>query len=621
MYLRKVVPLTNSKTVFIITSSNVQCTNIGGMPMYYSSGNYEAFARPLKPEGVDNKSAYLVGAGLASLAAAFFLVRDAQMPGNKIHILEGIDIPGGSCDGIEDADRGFIMRGGREMEDHFECLWDLFRSVPSLETEGATVLDEFYWLNKADPNSSLMRVTEKRGQSANTNKTFKLSQEGMLEILNLFLTKETDLQDKKIEDVFTDEFFSSNFWTYWRSMFAFETWHSALEMRRYVQRFIHHLDGIGDLSAVKFTKYNQYESLILPLVKYLEERGVQIQYNTMVTNVLFDITPTKKVAKQIVYTQNGEEKTIDLTENDLVFVTNGSATASSTMGDENTVPEFKTDPGPAWALWKNIAKQDPAFGRPEKFCSNPELSNWESATITLLDTKIYPYIEKICQRELYTGKVVTGGIITARDSNWLLSYSVSRQPHFASQPKDKLVVWFYALFSDKPGDFIKKAMKDCTGNEIVQEWLYHMGVPESEITTLAAESTRCIPYMMPYITTYFMPRREGDRPKIVPQGCTNFAFLGQFADTERDTVFTVEYSVRTGMEAVYTLLDVDRGVPEVFASEFDLRTLVKSVVLLADGKKLTDYKLPFSAEMAKKTALKKIEGTMIEEMLKEYGAI
>ena len=60
--------------------------------MYYSNGNYEAFARPEKPEGVDRKSAYLIGSGLASLSAACFLVRDAQMPGAHIHILEKTDI-------------------------------------------------------------------------------------------------------------------------------------------------------------------------------------------------------------------------------------------------------------------------------------------------------------------------------------------------------------------------------------------------------------------------------------------------------------------------------------------------------------------------------------------------
>ena len=151
--------------------------------IYYSSGNYEAFARPRKPDGVEGKNAYIVGSGLAALAAACFLVRDGQMPGPHIHILESMDVAGGACDGISDPSRGYIMRGGREMEDHFECLWDLFRSIPSLEMPGASVLDEFYWLNKQDPNYSLCRATVNRGQDAHTDGKFRLSQKGCLEII------------------------------------------------------------------------------------------------------------------------------------------------------------------------------------------------------------------------------------------------------------------------------------------------------------------------------------------------------------------------------------------------------------------------------------------------------
>ena len=235
--------------------------------MYYSNGNYEAFARPRKPEGVDQKSAYLVGAGLASLAAACFLVRDGQMKGENIHILEEQKLPGGACDGINDPQKGFIIRGGREMENHFECLWDLFRSIPSLETEEASVLDEYYWLNKKDPNYSLMRATINRGEDAHTDGKFGLSEKASMEIIKLFMTKDEDLYDKKITDVFTDEFFESNFWLYWRTMFAFEDWHSALEMKLYIQRFIHHIGGLPDFSALKFTKYNQYESVITPMAK------------------------------------------------------------------------------------------------------------------------------------------------------------------------------------------------------------------------------------------------------------------------------------------------------------------------------------------------------------------
>ena len=589
--------------------------------MYYSNGNYEAFARPLKPEGVDHKSAYLVGAGLASLAAACFLVRDGQMKGENIHILEELDISGGACDGIRDHQKGFIIRGGREMENHFECLWDLFRSIPSIETEGVSVLDEYYWLNKKDPNFSLQRATVNRGEDAHTDGKFGLSEKASKEIVKLFMTRDEDLYDKKISDVFSEELINSNFWLYWRTMFAFREWHSALEMKLYLQRFIHHIGGLPDLSALKFTKYNQYESLILPMIKYLEAHGVQFQYNTMVTNVLFDTKNGKKLASKIICLRGGKEECIELTKDDLVFITNGSCTENSTLGDQDHAPEFNGSISGCWELWRNIAKQDPAFGSPDKFCTNTEETFWESATITTLDGRIPPYIEKICKRDPFSGNVVTGGIITVKDSNWLMSYTLNRQPHFKEQPKDQLVVWVYGLFSEVPGNYIKKPMRECTGMEITEEWLYHIGVPEAEIHDLAANSARCVPCMMPYITAFFMPRREGDRPKVVPEGSENFAFIGQFADTPRDTVFTTEYSVRTAMEAVYTLLDIDRGVPEVFGSCYDIRVLLDSTVKMMDGKKPVDTKLPFPLNFIIKKVLKKISGTVIEEILLRYHVI
>ena len=157
--------------------------------MYYSSGNYEAFARPKKPEGVDNKSAYIVGSGLAALTAACYLVRDGQMKGEHVHVLEKGDLPGGACDGYKFENLGYVMRGGREMDNHFEVMWDLFRSIPSIETEGVSVLDEYYWLNKEDPNYSLCRATVNRGQDAHTDGKFDISDKGAMEIMKLFFTR------------------------------------------------------------------------------------------------------------------------------------------------------------------------------------------------------------------------------------------------------------------------------------------------------------------------------------------------------------------------------------------------------------------------------------------------
>ena len=591
--------------------------------MYYSSGNYEAFAHPQKPQGVDEKSAYLIGSGLAALAAACYLVRDGQMAGERIHILEKDPIPGGACDGYQYTDIGYVMRGGREMDNHFECMWDLFRSIPSIETEGVSVLDEYYWLNKADPNYSLCRATEKQGQDAHTDKKFGLSDKAAMEIMKLFFTPDEELYNKRIDEIFDHEVLDSNFWLYWRTMFAFENWHSALEMKLYLKRFIHHVGGLPDFTALRFTRYNQYESMILPMVHYLQEHGVDFQYNTKVVNVEFDIRNGRKAARRIVLQREGREDAIDLTDNDLVFITNGGCVENSAYGSQNEPAAFNKTirEGGGWDMWRKIAAQDPSFGHPDKFCSDPEQSNWMSATVTTLDRRIVPYIEKICKRDPFSGKVVTGGIVTARDSGWLLSWTINRQPQFRNQPKDQLVIWVYGLFSDKPGDFVKKTMRECTGKEICMEWLYHLGVPVAEIADLAEHSAKTVPVMMPYITAFFMPREKGDRPNVVPDGAVNFAFLGQFAETARDTIFTTEYSIRTGMEAVYSLLDIDRGVPEVWGSTYDVRDLVNASVALRDGRKITDMDLGVVEKLALKELLKKVRGTDVEKLLAEHGAI
>ncbi|KAJ9613738.1 hypothetical protein H2204_014701 [Knufia peltigerae] len=559
--------------------------------MYYSSGNYEAFARPRKAPGVDEKTAWFVGSGLASLAGAAFLVRDAQMPGKNITILEELAIPGGALDGLDVPEKGFVIRGGREMEEHFECLWDLFRSIPSLEVQDASVLDEFYWLNKDDPNYTLQRATVNQGQDAHTDGLFGLSSTAQHDISRVFLTSRKDLEGKRINEVVGRDFLKSNFWMYWRTMFAFQDWHSALEFKLYLHRFIHHIGGLPDFSALKFTKYNQYESLVLPLHKWLLDHGVQFQYKTEVVDVDFEVVGGKKQATHIHWVKDGKPGGIDLGANDLLFMTIGSLTENSGEGDQKTPAKLDEGPAPAWDLWRRIAAKNPSFGRPDVFGSHIPESKWQSATVTTLDQRIPKYIQNICKRDPFSGKVTTGGIVTVKDSSWLLSWTVNRQPHFKKQPRDQIVVWVYSLFVDVPGDYIKKPMQACTGEEITQEWLYHLGVPTNDIPTLAATGATCVPVMMPYVTSFFMPRHAGDRPDVVPVGSENFAFIGQFAETTRDVIFTTEYSVRTAMEAVYQLLKVERGVPEVFNSTYDTRTLLAAVNRLRDGKEL-DAPLP-----------------------------
>ena len=583
-----------------------------------TNGNYHSLVNARKPKGIDDKKAYLIGTGIGALAAGCFLIRDAHMDGSKITFLEQLDIAGGSLDGQARQNIGYVARGGREQGHHFEVLWDLFSSLPSTEDPNMTVLDHFYYTNHDDPNFSNCRITNNQGERYDNGK-FNLGQDLAKEIAAFTMMTDEELQNKSIEDIFSEELLNSDFWTYWRTMFAFENWHSALEMKLYLNRFIHHVGGLPDLSALQFSRHDQYTSFVKPMVKYLEDHGAKFEYGVTVDNVEFSISDDKKVAKRIAARdRNGNDISISLTENDLIFITNGSMTEGSGYGDDNTPAPFNKELGGCWRLWRNIAAQSDEFGHPDKFCTDTEKSNWESCTVTCHDERVPKYIEKITKRSPYGGRTVTGGIVTAVDSSWLMSWTINRQEQYYGQPEKDVVVWVYGLFSDVPGDYIKKPMRDCTGKEITKEWLYHIGVPVDEIEELA-ESCTAVPVMMPFITSMFMPREFGDRPYVVPKNAVNFAFLGQFAETlddpGRDTVFTIEYSGRTAMEAVYVLTGVEKGVPEVFASRYDIRYLLNAGASLLDGEKLK-IDLP---PLTKRKIMKQLAGTEIEQLLKEYG--
>ncbi len=389
---------------------------------------------------------------------------------------------------------------------------------PSIETPGVSVLDEYYWLNKHDPNYSLCRATVNRGEDAHTDKQFKLDKDSAMALSKLFMTPEKDLEDKKISDVLPESFWSTNFWLYWQTMFAFQRWSSALEMKRYLCRYVHHIDGLPDFSALRFTKYNQYESMILPLVKYLESHGVRIEYGMDVKNVVIETEGDKKVAKQIVYVKDGKEQTIDLIEDDLVFITNGCCTDTSCYGDQTHAPDLsgvKNGCGESWDMWKAIAAQAEhgEYGNPDNFCTDVDATNWMSATVATSNEEIIQHIMNICKRDPRAGKVTTGGIVTVKDStdNWYLSWTINRQPQFKSQDKNMVLVWLYSLNTDTEGNYVKKAMRDCTGEEVCREWLYHIGVPVGEDRRAG---TRCLQHhhLLHAVYQRLLPAAKGVRP-------------------------------------------------------------------------------------------------------------
>lgn len=227
--------------------------------------------RPVPAPAVEGRRAWIIGSGVAGLAAAFYLIRDGRMKGEDITILDTMDVAGGSLDGAGNAEDGYLIRGGREMNWNYDRFWDIFQDVPALELPPPySVLDEYRMVNDADPNWSKSRLMHQQGRIRDFS-TLGLSRRHQWELVKLLLKRKEDLDDITIGQYFSESFFGTNFWFLWRSMFAFENWQSLLEMKLYMHRFLDALDGMHDMSALVFPKYNQYDSFVVPLMRMLRQ--------------------------------------------------------------------------------------------------------------------------------------------------------------------------------------------------------------------------------------------------------------------------------------------------------------------------------------------------------------
>lgn len=516
--------------------------------------------------------AYIVGGGIAGLASAVYLIRAGGFSGSDIILIEGGEVNGGALDGAGSAAQGYLIRGGRMHEAHFVCTWDLLSGIPSLDNPGMSVTQEVEEFNRRVVTQSHARLL-RAGQKMDVS-SYGLSPRDSYDLLRLTMSPEAALGARRIEEWFAPEFFDTVFWWLWCTTFAFQRWSSLAEMRRYAIRFIHLLPGFHQLEGIMRTVYNQYDSVILPLETWLKGQGVQFRLNTPVVDVDFAIDAVHKRATALHHLGPDGPGTIALADNDYLFVTLGSIVESSATGSMGAAAPLKPKSATgAWALWERIAARDAAFGRPEVFCGNVAQSKWMSFTVTLHDAAFFQYMEA------FTGnRAGTGGLVTFTDSNWLMSVVLAHQPHFRNQPEDVFVFWGDGLLPDRPGNYVPKPMSQCTGEEILLELFAHLGIGERMRPLL--DRMHCIPCMMPFIDSEFMPRAAGDRPLVIPDGAVNFAFLGQFVELPHDCVFTVEYSVRSAQTAVFGLLDVQREVSPLYRGDHDITVLFNALQAL-----------------------------------------
>ena len=521
-----------------------------------------------------DRKAYLVGGGLATLAAAAYLIRDCRFPANQITVYEGMHILGGSNDGIGTPEQGFVCRGGRMLnEETYENFWELFGSIPSLRQPGRSVTEEILEFDHAHPTCAKARLVDKDGNILDV-KSMGFNQADRMALLKLLMTDEKKLDNLTIQDWFkeTPHIFETNFWYMWQTTFAFQKYSSLFEFRRYMNRMIFEFSRIETLEGVTRTPLNQYDSVIRPLETYLRKAGVNFRENCEVTDIDFADGPgitvkTLYLKKKVESTDDSGEESdapagpsyvteeVQLNKSDICIMTNACMTDSATLGSlykPAPAPEKKPISG---ELWAKVAGKKPGLGNPEPFFTKPEETNWLSFTVTCKGDDILKTIEN------FTGNVPgSGALMTFKDSSWLMSSVVAAQPHFVNQPADQTIFWGYGLHTEAIGDYVKKPMKDCTGQELLNEYLHHLHIPEDRIAELMKTVINVIPCYMPYVDAQFEPRKMSDRPPVIPAGSTNFAMVSQFVEIPEDMVFTEEYSVRAARIAVYGLLDVKKKI-------------------------------------------------------------
>ena len=538
-----------------------------------------------------DRKAYLVGGGLATLAAAAYLIRDCRFPANQITVYEGMHILGGSNDGIGTPEQGFVCRGGRMLnEETYENFWELFGSIPSLRQPGRSVTEEILEFDHAHPTCAKARLVDKDGNILDV-KSMGFNQADRMALLKLLMTDEKKLDNLTIQDWFkeTPHIFETNFWYMWQTTFAFQKYSSLFEFRRYMNRMIFEFSRIETLEGVTRTPLNQYDSVIRPLETYLRKAGVNFRENCEVTDIDFADGPgitvkTLYLKKKVESTDDSGEESdapagpsyvteeVQLNKSDICIMTNACMTDSATLGSlykPAPAPEKKPISG---ELWAKVAGKKPGLGNPEPFFTKPEETNWLSFTVTCKGDDILKTIEN------FTGNVPgSGALMTFKDSSWLMSSVVAAQPHFVNQPADQTIFWGYGLHTEAIGDYVKKPMKDCTGQELLNEYLHHLHIPEDRIAELMKTVINVIPCYMPYVDAQFEPRKMSDRPPVIPAGSTNFAMVSQFVEIPDDMVFTEEYSVRAARTAVYTLMDVNKPICPVTPYNRDPKILLKAL--------------------------------------------
>ena len=533
---------------------------------------------------------YLNGLGLGSIAAAMYLIRKAHFNPFDIHIFEQNgerDLVGGSCDAskiIVDDQSAYFMQGSRMFEDKvYPCTKELWSIIPYNDHESCLQDQE---KNREDCRlHTAVRLLHGNGRK-DTGYRLGLNTAEKLKMAKLLATPESLIPDgAKITDIFGEAFFTSNYWYMWRSLFAFQPWHSAVEMKRYMHLFFHEMPHMNTMEALERTRYTNFHSFILPAMRFMQKMGVNFHYKRRISDVDFETDSeckTRWIGRIHLETGSGEpEPSIQVRQTDLVFLTIGSMVSNASFGAHDRPVDKPAvgskDLGGAWTLWKKIAAKQPDLGRPDQFLRDISQSRMMTFTVTFRGGLFQRKFEWLVERQMGRQSPLP---LTA--SPWILHLHTYRQPLFPDQPPGTCVIWVTALGDSNIGTFVKKTMPECTGREILEELLGHLQFDEDEAEkNEILDTATCIPCMLPYCISQFLSRAKGDRPAVVPADSKNFAFLGQFVEIPDGIVFTTEYSVLGAMQAVKQFVEPSLVVPSMYFGQHHPLTAIAVARALA----------------------------------------
>lgn len=537
------------------------------------------------------KKAIMIGAGLANMAGAVYLIQEGNWDGKDITFY-ALDTHGAN-DGSTASEaaeeywnknhpmentKGFIARGGRMLNYRtYVDLMDLLDRIPSVTEPGMTAAEDTRDFDSKHRTYDKARLLQGGKGIVDGH---KLGLNNLDRILLSRLVMMPDNQEEKLDNVTIAEYFEdsphifqTNFWYMWETTFAFRTQSSAQELRRYMHQMIYEFTQIEHLVGVNRTRYNQYESIMLPLIKYLEGQGCNFVMNRRVTDFEFKDTPMQdEITVTGLEMENIEQGTVEhvtVDDETVVFFTNGSITDSATLGDFNTPAPENMDYGAASSLWKKACERFYNLGNPDKFFNDRDASEWVSFTLTTKNHILLNEITRITTQ--VPGNALNSFISTEpitplghKDVN--MSIVVHHQPHFTTQKANESVIWGYFLYPRRRGEFVDKQYIKMTGKEMLQELIGQLSKVDPgphNIMDLEDEIMdsviNCIPVYMPYASALFNNRAKSDRPEVIPKHSTNLAFTGEFVEQPYQMVFTEQSAVRSGEVATFHFAGVSEA--------------------------------------------------------------